>query len=227
LLAKAPQLAEQAPQLWKAADRFIEAGDWLVWQLTGQETRSLGFAAYKAQYQPGIGYPIDVVPGLLEKLAEPKPVGTTAGSLNVKWRERTGIRGGAIVAIPLIDSHAVMPAAGAVETGTLVGALGTSAVFLLLDDQQRALPAGIEGLARDGVLPSFWCYEAGQAGFGDTLAWFVRTFPRAERLDENFAAYNAAAARLRPGENHLLALDCGMAAACPWGIPLLAAFCSA
>ena len=207
MLAKAAQLAEEVPGLWSAADRFIEAGDWLVWQLTGQENRSLGFAAYKAQYQPGIGYPRDVVPGLLEKLSEPKPVGTAAGSLTADWRQRTGIRGKAIVAIAVIDSHVVMPAAGAVETGTLVGALGTSAVFLLLDDQQRPLPAGIEGVARDGVLPGFWCYEAGQAGFGDTLAWFVRTFPRAERVDENFASYNAAAASLRPGQNHLVALD--------------------
>jgi L-ribulokinase len=207
LLAKAAQLAEEAPWLWSATDRFIEAGDWLVWQLTGQENRSLGFAAYKAQYQPGIGYPRDVVPGLIEKLSEPKPIGTAAGSLSADWRQRTGIRGEAIVAIAVIDSHVVMPAAGAVETGTLVGALGTSAVFLLLDDRQRPLPPGIEGVARDGVLPGFWCYEAGQAGFGDTLAWFVRTFPRAEEVDQNFASYNAAAARLHPGETHLLALD--------------------
>jgi L-ribulokinase len=207
LLAKAAQLAEEAPNLWSAADRFIEGGDWLVWQLTGQENRSLGFAAYKAQYQPGIGYPRNVVAGLEEKLSEPKPIGSAAGSLTAEWRERTGIRGEAIVAIAVIDSHIVMPAAGAVETGTLVGALGTSAVFLLLDNQQRPLPYGIEGVARDGVLPGFWCYEAGQAGFGDTLAWFVRTFPRAGGVDENFASYNAAAARLRPGENHLLALD--------------------
>jgi ribulose kinase len=46
-----------------------------------------------------------------------------------------------------------------------------------------------------------------QAGFGDTLAWFVRTFPRAERVGENFASYNVAAASLRPGQNHLVALD--------------------
>jgi L-ribulokinase len=30
MLAKAAQLAEEAPGLWNAADRFIEAGDWLV-----------------------------------------------------------------------------------------------------------------------------------------------------------------------------------------------------
>ena len=85
------------------------------------------------------------MPGLLEKLSEPKPVGTAAGSLTAEWRQRTGIRGKAIVAIAVIDSHVVMPVAGAVETGTLVGALGTSAVFLLLDDQQRPLPPGSDG----------------------------------------------------------------------------------
>ena len=31
-----------------------------------------------------------------------------------------------------------------------------------------------------------WCYEAGQAGFGDMLAWFVRTFPRGAGLEESF-----------------------------------------
>jgi ribulose kinase len=75
----------------------------------------------------------------------------------------------------------------------------------------------IEGVARDGVLPGFWCYEAGQAGFGDTLAWFVRTFPRCARVDENFAAYNAAAAHLRPGENHLVALDWWNGCRVPFG----------
>jgi L-ribulokinase len=219
LLAKAAQLSDEAPQLWQATERFIEGGDWLVWQLTGHEVRSIGLAAYKAQYLPGVGYPRDLVPHLLEKLglALPIPIGSPAGSLTAAWREITGIRGEAIVATAVIDSHVVMPAVGAVQTGVLVGALGTSAVFLLLDDQHRPLPPGIEGVARDGVLPGFWCYEAGQAAFGDTLAWFVRTFPRAEPMDENFAWYNAAAARLRPGENRLVALDWWNGCRVPFG----------
>ncbi len=49
LLAKAAQLADEAPALWVAADRFIEGGDWLVWQFTGQEARSQGFAAYNTK----------------------------------------------------------------------------------------------------------------------------------------------------------------------------------
>jgi len=122
-----------------------------------------------------------------------------------------------VVATAVIDSHVVMPAVGAVQPGVLVGALGTSAVFLLLDDRERPLPAGIEGVAEDGVLPGFWCYEAGQAAVGDMLAWFVRRFPRSGRLEDDFALYNEAAARLQPGENRLLAVDWWNGCRVPYG----------
>jgi L-ribulokinase len=207
LLAKAAQISEEAPELWAETDRFIEAGDWLVWRLTGNEVRSLGFAAYKAQYAPGVGYPNGIVSQLPDKLGEPLPVGRPAGGLTASWRERTGVLGDAVVAVAVIDSHVVMPAVGAVEPGTLVGALGTSAVFLLLDDRARPLPSGVEGVAKDGVLPGLWCYEAGQAAFGDTLDWFVRTFPKAPDRSHNFTEYNSAAAQLAPGANQLVALD--------------------
>jgi L-ribulokinase len=209
LLAKAAQLAEEAPDLWEATERFIEGGDWLVWQLTGNEARSLGLAAYKAQYQAGSGYPSDVVPHLGARLGpgEPIAIGASAGSLSEEWRRLTGIRGQPAIATAVIDSHVVMPAVGAVQPGVLVIALGTSAVCLLLDDRARPLPQGIEGVAEDGVLPGFWCYEAGQPAVGDTLAWFVRTFPHSGQLEDDFAWYNDAAAELTPGENHLLALD--------------------
>lgn len=207
LLAKAAEIAGRAPELWAETERFIEAGDWLVWQLTGQEARSLGFAAYKAQYSAERGYPADIVPGLAGRLAEPLTVGSAAGSLSPSWRALTGISGAAVVAVAVIDSHAALPAIGAVSPGCLVGALGTSAVSLMLSDSFRPLPPGIEGVARDGSLRGLWCYEAGQAGFGDMLAWFVRTFPHGRDLGESFAYYNAEAAKLRPGSGRLLALD--------------------
>ncbi|MFO1074260.1 MAG: FGGY-family carbohydrate kinase [Geminicoccaceae bacterium] len=207
LLPKAAQLAAEAPALWQRTERFIEAGDWLVWQLTSQERRSLGLAAYKAQYDGRHGYPAHLVPGLAERLAPPWPVGTPAGGLSAEWRARTGILGPATVAVAVIDSHVVLPAVGGVGSGTLVSALGTSAVHLYLAETFKPLPPGIEGVARDGSIPGLWCYEAGQAGFGDMLAWLVRTFPRGPDLAASFAAYNAGAVLLRPGESHLVALD--------------------
>ena len=193
MLAKAAELREGAPGLWDEAARFIEGGDWLVWQLTGREVRSLDFAAYKAQYAASRGgYPADVVPGLLDRLATPSVVGSPAGELTGSWRERTGITGRAVVAVAAIDSHAVLPAVDAVRSGTLVGALGTSAAFLMLADKPHPLPPGIEAMATNAALPDLWCCEAGQAGFGDVLAWFVDTFPRSTDRATNFALYNPA-----------------------------------
>ena len=217
LLPKAAQLAEEAPNLWDETERFIEAGDWLVWQLTGTETRSGGFAGYKAQYEAGKGYPRDIVPGLAARLIEPIPVGTAAGSLSETWRRKCGIRGPAVVATTVIDSHAVMPAVGAVTPGSLVAAVGTSAVYLLLDDQKRPLPEGIEGMAFDGVIPGLWCYEAGQAGFGDTLAWFIRNFSGTDDLAAGFAKFNTAAAAMAAGESRLIALDWWNGCRVPYG----------
>lgn len=207
LLAKAAQIAEEAPHIWNETGRFIESGDWLVWQLTGNEVRSLGFAAYKAQYSDASGYPDHLVPGLASKLSAPLPIGSPAGGLCEDWRKKTGITGRAIVAVAVIDSHVVLPAIGAVSDGCLTGALGTSAVYLYLSEDFKPLPAGIEGTAFNGTIRDMWCYEAGQASFGDVLSWFVRTFPRGADTNESFDAYNREAARLAPGANHLVALD--------------------
>jgi L-ribulokinase len=207
LLAKAAQIAIEAPDAWRRCDKFIEAGDWLVWRLTGREARSLDFAAYKAQYDSSVGYPDGIAPGLSAKLSMPEPVGSAAGQLSNAWRERTGVRGEAIVAVAVIDSHVVLPAVGAYGPGVLVGALGTSAAYLVLDDQDRPMPSAIEGRAYGAALPALWCYEAGQAAFGDVLAWFVRTFPRSADMAMNFAEYNREASALAPGQNRLVAID--------------------
>ena len=207
LLAKAAQIAEEVPHIWSETGRFIESGDWMVWQLTGNEVRSLGFAAYKAQYSERSGYPDHLVPDLASKLTAPLPIGSPAGTLCADWRTKTGIMGRAIVSVAVIDSHVVLPAIGSVSDGCLTGALGTSAVYLYLSQAFKPLPAGIEGTAFDGTIRSMWCYEAGQASFGDVLAWFVRTFPRGADINESFEAFNCEAAKLSPGANHLVALD--------------------
>lgn len=221
LLAKAAEMADEAPHLWAATDRFIEAGDWLVWRLTGREARSLSFAAFKALYRADRGYPDHLVPGLGTRLSGPLPVGAAAGPLSPSWRERTGIEGDALVATAIIDGHAIAPAVGAVGPGVLVGALGTSACVLLIDGGERAMPPGIEGVARDAVLPGLRSFEAGQAAFGDTLAWFARCFPRGASVEDSLASYSEEARRLAPGEAGLVALDWWNGCRVPHGDGLL------
>lgn len=207
LFPKAAQIAEVAPEIWAGTDRFIEAGDWLVWQLTGSETRSLSFAAFKAQYTVDAGYPQGLVPGIERRLSLAHPAGTNAGHLSAAWSTLTEIEGPTAVAIAIIDSHVVLPAINAVSSGCFVGALGTSAGYLYLNSEYRAPPPGIEGVAIDGSLPGLWCYEAGQASFGDMLRWYVTAFPLGASIQESFHQYNEFASQLEAGANHLIAVD--------------------
>src|SRR6478736_5916555 len=52
-LAKALQLLEEDPEIFHRADRWIEAADWIIWELCGVETRNLCTAGYKGVYQDG------------------------------------------------------------------------------------------------------------------------------------------------------------------------------
>lgn len=207
--AKAAEMAHDSPELWAQAERFIEGGDWVVSQLVGSEVRSACQAGYKAHYQPQQGYPADLdrwAPGLLAKLAPPRPVGDAAGLLSEEWLARTGLPGRPAVAVATIDAHAVVPAVGVSGAHVMVCSLGTSACQLLVDEKAYAVP-GVGGVVQDGILPGSWGYECGQVGFGDLLAWFARAFPAGESQSASFEHYEAAAERLAPGESGVLALD--------------------
>ena len=216
LWAKVWQVLEEAPDVFAAADRFIEGGDWIVWQLVGREVRSACQAGYKAHWQPGEGYPPATLlqrlhpglPAVLDRLGPPQPLGTPAGGLTQAWASRTGLRPGVPVAVAIIDAHAAVPAVGVAESGRLVAIVGTSTCHMILGEQRHPVP-GISGVVRDGILPGFYGYEAGQVSVGDMFEWFVQTYgvPRYGDQATAFARLEAEAAALAPGESGLLALD--------------------
>jgi L-ribulokinase len=223
LLAKVWQVLDEAPAVYAAAERFIEAGDWLVWQLTGEERRSACQAGYKGMWSAEEGYPSPAflraldprLEGLVaEKLAgEIHPIGARAGGLTPVMARRLGLQPGTAVGVSIIDAHAAVPAATVVEPGRMVLSLGTSACHLMLGEAGDVFP-GIAGVVKDGILPGFHGYEAGQPATGDILAWFVRAGVPAA-LEREAAARGMGvhelleerAARMRAGQTGLLALD--------------------
>ena len=56
---KAWQILDEDPEIYAAADRLIEAADWVIWQLTGDETRNLTTAGYKGIWSKRDGFPPD------------------------------------------------------------------------------------------------------------------------------------------------------------------------
>src|SRR5579863_7706190 len=55
--SKLLQILDEAPEIYAATERFIEAADWIVWQLTGEEKRNTCTAGYKAMWVKGRGFP--------------------------------------------------------------------------------------------------------------------------------------------------------------------------
>ncbi len=76
LIPKIWQTADEDPGIYDAAARFLEAADWVIWQLTGIETRNTCTAGYKAIWHKHDGYPSnDFFKALnpkMEKLVEEK-----------------------------------------------------------------------------------------------------------------------------------------------------------
>ncbi|GGL08409.1 ribulokinase [Deinococcus radiotolerans] len=179
-VAKALQLLEEAPEVYHAAERFIEAADWIVWQLCGAERRNVCTAGYKAIYQGG-AYPTReffaaLNPAFAEVAdkfaAELHPLGALAGGLTEDAARRTGLRPGIAVAVGNVDAHVTAPAVGATGDGELVAIMGTSTCHVMNSDVLVNVP-GMCGVVEGGITPGAYGYEAGQSGVGDIFAWFV------------------------------------------------------
>ncbi len=221
--SKVLQILNEAPEIYAAADRMIEAADWVVWQLTGIETRNSCTAGYKAIWSKSEGFPPkDYFAALHPQLAnvidekmtrDIRPIGQPAGGLSSQAAAWTGLKPGTAVAIANVDAHVSVPAATVTEPGRMVMIMGTSICHMVLGTQEQLVP-GICGYVEDGILPGYFGYEAGQSCVGDHFAWFVDNcvpgeYERqaAQRGIDIHTYLEEKAATLKPGESGLLALD--------------------
>ncbi|MCX6065321.1 MAG: ribulokinase, partial [Chloroflexi bacterium] len=221
--SKALQIANEAPEIYAAADRLLEAADWVVWQLTGVETRNSCTAGYKALWSKREGFPekayFAALNPLLENVIDEKmtrdirPIGDKAGGLTEQAAKWTGLKPGTAVAIANVDAHVAVPATTVVESGRMVMIMGTSTCHMVLGKEEHLVP-GICGYVEDGILPGLFGYEAGQSCVGDHFAWFTENcVPAAYEREAQSRGINIhqlleeKAARLKPGESGLVALD--------------------
>ena len=222
-LPKILQLLEEAPEVYRAAERFTEAGDWLSLVLTGEETHSAVFAGYKAAWNAESGYPSNEffraldsrLDGIVGSKLSLKVFGADriAGHLNAQGARLTGLPEGTPLALPMIDGHAAMPALRVTVEGEMMLIVGTSSCQMVNLPEKRSV-RGICGYVRDGVIPGYYTYEAGQAGVGDIFDWFVKTCVPAAYAEEAkgrgislHQLLREKAAPRKPGESGLLALD--------------------
>jgi L-ribulokinase len=221
--SKTLQILDEAPEVYQAADRLLEAADWVVWMLCGGETRNSCTAGYKAMWSKREGFPDDrffaALDPRLEHVIDEKmsrrihSIGGKAGGLTPQAAEWTGLRPGTAVAVANVDAHVSVPAVTVTEPGRMVMIMGTSTCHMLLGAEEREVP-GMCGYVEDGIIPGLFGYEAGQSGVGDIFAWFVdHCVPpeyhreAGERGIGLHQLLEEKAARQKPGAHGLLALD--------------------
>jgi L-ribulokinase len=222
LWPKMLEVAESSPKVAAAAEVWLEAGDWLVWQLVGAPAgggriaagslaRSTCQAGYKGLWSPADGWPsrefLTALHPELAKIRDGKlpgrflAPGQRVGGLGKPMADRLGVRPGIAVSAAIIDAHAAVPGAGVGEAGTLVMVMGTSGCHMLLSALKQLVP-GVAGIVKDGILPGFYGYETGQAAMGDAFDWVRRLTGHAD-----FRTLNTLAERLSPGAGGVLVID--------------------
>ena len=220
--AKGLQLLEEDPELYDRMDHWIEAADWIVWQLCGRYVRNACTTGYKAIYQDGKYPSRDFLAALNPAFAgfvEDKvahqigQLGELAGGLTAQAAEWTGLPEGIAVCVGNVDAHVTAPAAQAVQPGQMLAIMGTSTCHVMNSDRLGEMP-GMCGVVDGGIVPGLWGYEAGQTGVGDIFGWFVDTCipasyrDEAERRGQNVHEYLSEVAATQPvGAHGLISLD--------------------
>ena len=224
--AKVLHCKRVAPRVFEAAFSFVELCDWIPALLTGCEDplalkRSVCAAGHKALFAKAWGGLPDAaflgaldpaLAALRDRLySSAYTADIPAGKLCPLWSKMLGLREGLAVAVGAFDAHMGAVGAGC-STGKLAKILGTSTCDLMVAQNSRPLQdiPGVCGIVDGSVIAGYFGIEAGQSAVGDIFLWFVNNLVPdsfGATTDAKFPALDAAAAKLKPGESGLLALD--------------------
>ena len=210
-----------APAVFAAAHSWVELADWIPSVLAGvgrpeDVVRGVCCAGHKALYGeewgglPDKAFLRRLDPALAELrdrlYARAHDANTPAGKLSPEWSRRLGLPAGIPIAIGEMDVHYGAIGCGVAE-GTLVKVIGTSTCDCAVVSSAKQVPdiPGICGIVPGAILPGFHGIEAGQSAVGDIFKWWVEVVCGGD--EETHAALTREAARQRPGESGLLALD--------------------
>jgi L-ribulokinase len=211
-----------APEVFNAAHAWVELADYVPAVLSGTEhpdrfIAGVCAAGHKAMWNAKWGgYPdkeflsrLHPKLGQLRQRLTPRvySIDRAVGGLTTGWSKRTGLPAGIPVAVGAFDAHLGAVGSG-VAAGTLVKIIGTSTCDIAVASNDRKLAdiPGLCGIVNGSVIPGYFGLEAGQSAVGDIFNWFVN-YVQPEGKNGTHEALTAAAARLKPGESGLLALD--------------------
>jgi len=211
------------PAVFDAAYSWVECCDYIPAVLTNTTKpdmikRSRCAAGHKAMFsEQWEGLPAkDFLAKLKPKLGElydrlytkTFTVKTQAGTLTKQWAQKLGLPAGIPVAVGAFDAHLGAVGSG-IAPGKLIKIIGTSTCDMLVSESSQELAdiPGICGIVDGSILPGYFGLEAGQSAVGDIFNWFVNYIQAGGKTAGSHEALTERAAKLKPGQSGLLALD--------------------
>jgi len=210
-----------APEAFDVAYSWVELADWAPSVLAGVADprlvkRGICAAGHKALYSDDWGGLPDKeflgaldprLANLRDRLYEKAYDATEpAGSLSFEWAAKLGLAEGIPIAIGEFDVHYGAIGCG-VREGALVKVIGTSTCDCAVVSAEKPVAdiPGICGIVKGAILPGLFGIEAGQSAVGDIFKWWVEVVLGGDAALH--AKLTAEAAKQRPGQTGLLALD--------------------
>jgi L-ribulokinase len=212
-----------APHVAAATHSWVELCDFIPAYVTGNTDpdtlpRSICAAGHKALYHESWGglpeaeFLDSLQPGLSRLRYTTRAVcaDQPAGKLTAQIADAVGLPTGIPVAVGAFDAHMGAVGSGC-GSGVLVKIMGTSTCDCMTAPLANELPdiPGLCGIVPESILPGMYGLEAGQSAVGDIFNWFVKHLAPATYGNDaaSHEKLTADAARLRPGESGLIALD--------------------
>jgi len=211
------------PAVFAAAASWVECCDYIPAVLVGETRpdrlkRSRCAAGHKAMFNdawgglPSRDFLSKLAPGLGELrdrlYDKTHTADVRAGGLSKDWARRLGLVEGTAVAVGAFDAHLGAVGSG-VFPGKFVKIIGTSTCDICVwpNDQSLADIPGLCGIVDGSVLPGYYGLEAGQSAVGDIFNWFVEDLQPGGPRKGSHEELTRKAAKLKPGQSGLLALD--------------------
>lgn len=221
MIPKIMEVNNKAPEVMAVTANIMEAGDWIVNRLTGQNVRSNCGLGFKSFWEAETGFHYDLFDKVYSDLSDivrtkvDAPVvsiGDSVGTLCKEMAEKLGLSPDTQVSPFIIDAHASLLGIGSEKDKEMTMVMGTSTCHLMLNKEQHKVP-GISGSVKGAIIPTLYAYEAGQTAVGDLFEYVAKQAPydyvkaAESRGISIFDLLNEKAAQLYPGESGLIALD--------------------
>lgn len=184
-------IKENLPNTWQKAGKFFDLADFMVYQATGADLRSLCTNVCKWTY---LGHESRWDASFFEAIGlgdlfendkvtnDVAPMGENAGSLSAEAAAHLGLTTNTAVGVGIIDAHA-----GGIGVGVdepilaLIG--GTSSCHMAVSQEARFIP-GVWGPYYSAMVPGLWLSEGGQSATGALLDHTIERFGMVKEGDK-------------------------------------------